>query len=403
MGRNDRLVLGTAVYGLARNRETLRAALPDAVQGAGELLALALLDALGERFEAVPGLAGEPDRWNRALDALAAERARCAEVLEASAGDPIGGTSRQTRSALQTLFSIPDWWLDSGPWQTVGDALQELGRLKAPQHLCLRVQPHRRSREAVLNELRTLGIPARPTSRSPWGIVVEGRHNVLATELYRTGLVEVQDEGSQLVACLCDPRPNEKILDLCAGAGGKSLALGAALKGRGAIVAHDRDTTRLLQTKKRARRAGLGNIRTVADPAEVEHMGPYDLVLVDAPCSSSGTLRRNPDVAWRWSPERIGRLAGVQAELLDWASTLVAPRATLIYVTCSLLTPENGAQIEPFLGRHPEFSLYPPGDRRNHGPLLSLPGSESGAFRLAANLADYDGDAFFLARFQRNR
>lgn len=401
MGRNDRLLLGTAAYGLARNRAVVRSGLPRAEIGGGDLLLLALLDALALQPAGIPELPGSPERWTGALAAVAETRRRCASVLDAASETPPAAAPPEVREALAQLFSVPDWWLDRGPWPTVAHALGELGRLKSPQHLCLRVQGRRRSRQDVLAALQALGIPGRPTRRSPWGIVVEGRHNVLATPLYREGVVEVQDEGSQLVACLCDPRPNERLLDLCAGAGGKALALASVLGGRGSIVAYDPDAARLEQTRRRARRAGLGNIRAVADRAQVEGLGPYDLVVVDAPCSSSGTLRRNPDVAWRWRPEEIDRLTALQADILDRGARLVAPGKTLVYVTCSLLDDENQAQVSRFVERNPEFSLHPPGERRAHGPLLELPGVERGAFRLAADLADYDGDAFFLARFRR--
>ena len=401
LGRNDRLVLGTATYALARNRETLRFSLSDTEPGRGELLVLALLDALALGPTAVPELPGDPERWGRALVALSRERRRCVKVLEAASGASARAAGSEVQEALTRLFSVPGWWLDQGPWPTVGEALVELGRLKAPQHLCLRVQRRDPSREQVLSELEALGIPARLTQRSPWGIVVEGRHNVLATDLHRTGAVEVQDEGSQLVACLCDPRPDEKVLDLCAGAGGKVLALASMLGGRGSLVAYDPDRSRLDQTRRRARRAGLGNIRAVGDRAEVERLAPYDLVLVDAPCSSSGTLRRNPDVAWRWRPEELTRLTELQTEILDQAATLVAPGKWLVYVTCSLLDSENMIQLSRFLERHPEFSPQPVGDRRAHAPLLDLPGAEAGAFRLPADLSRYDGDAFFLARLRK--
>jgi 16S rRNA (cytosine967-C5)-methyltransferase len=133
----------------------------------------------------------------------------------------------------------------------------------------------------------------------------------------------------------------------------------------------------------------------------VDRLGPYDLVLVDAPCSSSGTLRRNPDVAWRWPREAAARLNETQRRILDRAAALVAPGKTLVYVTCSLLPAENSDQVEAFLARHPEFSLHPPGDRRAHGPLLDVPGASTGAFRLPADLPDYSGDAFFVARLRR--
>lgn len=401
MGRNDRLLLGAATYGLARNREALRCALPDAAPGEGRLLLLGLIDSLSSRVGDIPNLPGGVAPWLTVLDRLASLRTAWVRDLEGGWESEIRGARPRVLQAFADLFSVPPWWLRAGPWERVGEAALELALLRRPQHLTLRVQTHRLSRDAALAELRDLGIPARPTERSPWGLVLEGRHNVLSTAIFREGRVEVQDEGSQLVACLCDPKPSEKVLDLCAGGGGKSLALASQLMGRGQIVAHDTDARRLSDTRRRARRASLGNIRIVPDVAAVESLGPYDLVLVDAPCTSSGTLRRNPDAAWRWTEEALGRLVREQAGLLEAAANLVAPGGVLVYVTCSLLTDENGGQVERFLAGNPDFQLSPPGDRRGHGCLAGIPGAQNGSFRIPANLAHYSGDAFFLARLRR--
>lgn len=402
MGRSDRLLLGTALYALARNRELYRRALPAALPGDGEHLLLALLDGYRGDPGKVPHLPEGPLRWVRLLEGVTALRERWVSTLTAGWKTPVGGLPSSVQEALEGLLGIPVWWVEQGPWDRVGEVVKECARLKRPQRLILRVQPATAvARENALRRLRAEGIACRPTRRSPWGLVVAGRHNVLASPTYREGHVEVQDEGSQLVACLCDPKPGEKVLDFCAGGGGKALALGAAMEGRGAVVAYDADARRLADARRRARRAGLGNVRVIANPLEVERAGPYDLVLVDAPCSSSGTLRRNPDVAWRWSEEDVRRLGELQAEILDQAAALVRPGGTLVYATCSLLEPENGAQVRGFLERRPEFRPAPPGDRKGHAPLLDVPGAGEGAFRLPATLPQYDGDAFFLARFRR--
>jgi 16S rRNA (cytosine967-C5)-methyltransferase len=402
MGRSDRLLLGTALYALARNRELYRRALPEAVPGDSEHLLLALLD--GHRGDPgkVPHLPGGPLRWVRLLEAVSALRDNWVSILTQAWKLPARGAPPPVREALEGLLGIPHWWIEQGPWDRVGEVVKECARLKRPQRLILRAYPATAAaREDALRRLRAEGIACRPTHRSPWGLVVAGRHNVLASPAYREGRIEVQDEGSQLVACLCDPKPGEKVLDFCAGGGGKALALGAAMEGRGSVVAYDADARRLADARRRARRAGLGNVRVVADPSEVAKAGPYDLVLVDAPCSSSGTLRRNPDVAWRWSAEDVRRLGALQAQILDHAAALVRPGGLLVYATCSLLEPENGAQARGLLERRREFRPAPPGDRKGHAPLLDVPGAGEGAFRLAATLPQYDGDAFFLARFRR--
>jgi len=402
MGRSDRLLLGTALYGLARNRELFRQAHPEAVLGDGEYLVLALLDERGGDPGKVPHLPGGPLHWVRILERSADLRQRWAACLTSRWKERAREPSAATREALEGLLGVPHWWVALGPWETVGDVVKEFARLKRPQRLILRVHPPTaEAREGAIAALRAQGVPCQPTQRSPWGIRVDGRHNVLALALHREGTVEVQDEGSQLVACLGDPKPGENVLDYCAGGGGKTLALAAAMEGRGTVVAHDADARRLADTRRRARRAGLGNIRVLAEVEAVKNAGPYDLVLVDAPCSSSGTLRRNPDVAWRWGEADVRRLAALQGEILDEAAALVRPGGTLVYATCSLLEPENRDQAHSFAQRHGEFRFAPPGDRRGHGPLLDVPGAGEGCFRLPANLPTYDGDAFFLARFRR--
>ncbi|MFU8858515.1 MAG: hypothetical protein ACNA8S_16105, partial [Deferrisomatales bacterium] len=228
MGRTDRLLLGTALYGLARNRELLRCVLPDALPGDGEHLILAFLDARGEDPGKVAHLPGGPLVWVQRLEAADSLRRRWTATLEASWKAPPTGLPRAVSEALEGLLGVPAWWLREGPWGTIGEAVRELAKLKRPQNLILRAQPATpEGRAGALAGLRDLGVPCRPTRRSPWGIVVDGRHNVLGSAPYREGRIEVQDEGSQLVVCLCDPKPGERVLDYCAGGGGKALALGA--------------------------------------------------------------------------------------------------------------------------------------------------------------------------------
>ncbi|MDF1555652.1 MAG: RsmB/NOP family class I SAM-dependent RNA methyltransferase [Deferrisomatales bacterium] len=404
MGRRDRLVLGAAVYHLARGRTLLLEAGREFAAGEGDLLLLGLLDAMAdpEALGQIPHLPGGVRPWSRRLAWLGGERADLVACLEAAGATALTEAPAAVADALALLFSVPEWWLADGPWQTVAQATAELAALRQPQRLTLRVQAHRcADRAAVIGRLEGLGIPCGATPRSPWGITVEGRHNLLATEVYRDGSVEVQDEGSQLVACLVDPKPTETILDLCAGGGGKSLALAAVMGGRGRILAYDTHTDRLRDARRRARRAGLGNIQVMEDFDAVRRAGPFDQVIADVPCTSSGTLRRNPDAAWRWSRDQMLELTQLQAEILDRAAVMVRPGGFLTYVTCSLLAPENHSQTQAFQERHPEFLPAPPGERTGQTPLLDICGVESGAFRLPATLDRYTGDAFFVARFRK--
>jgi 16S rRNA (cytosine967-C5)-methyltransferase len=403
MGSTDRRVVATALYALARNRELYRRALGDEAPGSGCFLMLALHDdqGYGGSSESAPDRISKASRWQGDLERVISLRSAWLRILEKAWDESVPGWDRGVLDALENLFSVPGWWLQNGPWRTVGETVLELARLKTPQDLILRVQAHRSDRDEILGAFAGLGISAAPTPRSPWGIRIEGRQDLRAIPLYRDGRVEVQDEGSQLVVWVCDPKPGERVLDLCAGGGGKALALASATQGRAQVIAHDVEPRRLEPLRIRARRAGLRDIRAVPDAAEVERLGPYDLVLADVPCTSSGTLRRNPDLAWRWREQDLDRLTRLQAEILERAAKLVRPGGRLVYATCSLLEPENTAQCRVFAARHPGFSLNAPEDPEGEGPLRSVPGVRSGVFRLAADLPNYDGDAFFVARFRR--
>jgi 16S rRNA (cytosine967-C5)-methyltransferase len=226
---------------------------------------------------------------------------------------------------------------------------------------------------------------------------------VASLDLFRAGLVEVQDEGSQLVSLLTDARPGQRVCDFCAGAGGKTLALAAAMANKGHIVACDVLPGRLDRSSVRLRRAGVHNVERQSlaserDPWVKRHKGRYDRVLVDAPCTGIGTWRRNPDAKWRLEPGDLVELVQLQARILDSAARLVTPGGRLVYATCSLLAEENEDQVRRFLGGHLDFALVPapeawaevlPGPSPGEGPYLSLTPAVHGT------------DGFFIAIFQR--
>ena len=245
------------------------------------------------------------------------------------------------------------------------------------------------------------------TPHSPWGLRFgedkRGRLPHLTAELaFHRGLFEIQDEGSQLAALLTGARPGELALDYCAGGGGKALALAAMMENNGRIVAHDADLARLSPIIERLRRAQARNVEVVAPHERDEKLaslqGACDLVLVDAPCSGSGTWRRRPDAKWRLKPRMVTKHAAAQAALLDEAAAYVRPGGRLVYVTCSLLPPENADQAAAFLERHDDFTAQ---DWREMAALPSLPVSAmDGPFlQLAPHLDGTDG--FFIAILQR--
>jgi len=228
--------------------------------------------------------------------------------------------------------------------------------------LDLRVNTLKAKREDVLLELKALGVDAVPTPYSPMGIRVRGKPALQKLAMFGRGDVEVQDEGSQLLALLTDAKRGEMVVDFCAGAGGKTLALGAAMRSTGRLYAFDVSGHRLDALKPRMARSGLSNVH----PAQIAHerderikrlAGKIDRVLVDAPCSGLGTLRRNPDLKWRQSPKAVAELQAKQMAILDSAARLVKSGGRLVYATCSLLTDENEAVAEAFGAAHPEFEV----------------------------------------------
>ena len=260
-------------------------------------------------------------------------------------------------------LEVPDWVLPRLAAR-FGPALgAELGALLDPAPLDLRANLLRASREEVQAALAAEGFEATPTPFSPWGLRLPGRRPVTAGPAFQSGLVEIQDEGSQLVALLTDARPGMRVADLCAGAGGKTLALAVTMGNRGYIAACDVSAPRLDAAVRRFRRAGAHNIeRHLLGPGDrwlKRHAGGFDRVLVDAPCTGIGTWRRNPDARARLTETDLAELVVRQADLLDDAAALVRKGGRLVYATCSLFPEENEAQVQSFLGRHAAFALVP--------------------------------------------
>jgi 16S rRNA (cytosine967-C5)-methyltransferase len=283
------------------------------------------------------------------------------------------GDERAVRSAVDFKMGhapvaiqseVPVWMYRLAETQ-YPDVRQLFAAMTVPAALDLRVNSFKADRDTVLAELRAptrLHAPlhAEPTRYSPDGIRLAEKPPLTRWPLYKDGHVEVQDESSQLVARLVAPKRGEMIVDFCAGAGGKTLALGALMRSTGRIYAFDIHARRLAGLGPRMARSGLSNIHPAAiasenDPRVKRLIGKIDRVLVDAPCSGSGTLRRNPDLKWRFDDSELQRLRGIQASVLASASRLVKPGGRLVYATCSVLQQENQDQIAAFLEAHPQF------------------------------------------------
>ena len=260
--------------------------------------------------------------------------------------------------------NLPEW-LAQPLQQQLGDGFWDMVQsMQQPAGLDLRVNTFKAKRAEVLAALQTQGTQAWATPFSPWGVRLEDKPNISPWPMFQQGWIEVQDEGSQLLAGLVDAKRGEMVADFCAGAGGKTLALGAAMRNTGRLYAFDTSAHRLDALKPRLARSGLSNVHPVVIAHERDERikrlrGKIDRVLVDAPCSGLGTLRRNPDLKWRQTPQSVEELMAKQAAILAAAARLLKPGGRLVYATCSVLSQENEDQAALFEQAHPGFKRLP--------------------------------------------
>ncbi len=310
--------------------------------------------------------------------------------------------AQQVVDSLSIQSDLPQWVVDKLSAHATPEQVVALGRsMQSQAPLDLRVNTLCANREGVLEALKIAGISAKATPWSPMGIRVEGRPSINRLSIFAAGQVEVQDEGSQLLGFLVAPRRGEMVVDFCAGAGGKTLLLGALMNNQGRIYAFDVSSRRLDNLKPRLKRSGLSNLNPVLitseNDARVKRLaGKIDRVLVDAPCSGLGTLRRNPDLKLRMSAASVAELVIKQASILNAAATLVKPGGRLVYATCSLLAEENDEQADRFGAEHPQFKSLHVGEilKQQHIPL------EMGE-RLHLSPQMQCTDGFFAAVWQR--
>ena len=309
----------------------------------------------------------QPSRAARFAALLTLARQHGLEAIDQRA---LRGDSKAVEHALTIELSsapaavqaeLPDW-LFAQIGRQYDDAASLIDALKESAPLDLRANSIKASRAEVLEELAAHHVGAVATPYSPDAIRLSGKPALTNWPAYREGRIEVQDEGSQLIARLLQPRRGEMVVDFCAGAGGKTLALGALMRSSGRLYAFDVNERRLAGLGPRLKRSGLSNvhpivIRNESDIRVKRLNGKCDRVLVDAPCSGSGTLRRNPDLKWRFSETELARVGGVQHSVLRAAARLLKRDGRLVYATCSLLIQENQAVAEAFLSEHPDFEL----------------------------------------------
>lgn len=387
-GSGDRAAIGNIVYDALRRR----------------LSAQWLLDGASPRAAAFGALFLEwgldPDQLGAALDG---DRFAPPPLTEAERGSVL--RRRQEQPPVEVRADLPSWC--TAHFQAVfGDNwVDEAEALARRPPLDIRVNTLRSTREKVLAELEGMG--ARAGRLAPDAIRLppvegSGRHpNVQVEPAFRKGWFEVQDEGSQLAALMTGASAGMQVLDYCAGAGGKTLAMAALMQNRGQIFVHDSDKGRLAPIFDRLRRAEVRNVQTATKPAELDALeGRMDLVLIDAPCTGSGTWRRKPDAKWRLTERQLEARTGEQAAILDAASRYVVPGGRLVYVTCSVFAAENGDQVSAFLGRSPHFGLRRPAtDLDASSPLVACADPSGNGLLMSPRRTDTDG--FFVAVLER--
>lgn len=285
-------------------------------------------------------------------------------------------------------------WLEPYLQETFGENIvEELLALEQEAPLDLRVNTLKTSRDKVLHVLENMGLSPIATPHSPLGIRLNKREPIMTTALFQQGQIEIQDEGSQMLAACVRAEAGQKVIDFCAGAGGKTLAIAALMQNKGRVLALDTHEKRLAQMQKRLARAGVNNVTTRAITSEQDsflkrHYDSADWVLVDAPCSGTGTWRRNPDSKWRMDARDLLEIIEKQRSILQQASKLVKLNGYLVYATCSLLEVENKHQVDSFLQNNPHFALSDPSSVVPNAIVNMTPNS-------------HQTDGFFAAIMQR--
>lgn len=296
---------------------------------------------------------------------------------------------------------LPDWLYERLQARFAGDTEVLATALNRPAPLDLRVNPLKTTREAVLSRLAADGIAAEACVWSPLGVRLVEKPALARHPLFLSGEIEVQDEGSQLLGFLVAPKRGEMVADFCAGAGGKTLLLGALMRSSGRLYAFDVAEKRLANLKPRLARSGLSNVHPVRIESENDQKvkrlaGKLDRVLVDAPCSGLGTLRRNPDLKWRQTPQSVAELVAKQGAILAAAARLVKPGGRLVYATCSLLAEENDEVVGAFLAANPAFAPLPAAEILQRQGIAFADGE---ALRLLPQVHGSDG--FFALAMER--
>lgn len=264
------------------------------------------------------------------------------------------------KNHLAIRESWPDWLAELAESE-LGEAWPEIATASnIPAEVFLRTNTLKINRKSLLKQLEHENCPARPMEANEVGIVLEERKNTFRFKTFQSGFFEVQDGGSQMIAPYLEVKPGMRVIDACAGAGGKSLHLAALMENKGSIIAMDVEAWKLKELQKRARRNGAHNIETrpIENAKSIKRLhASADRLLLDVPCSGTGVIKRNPDTKWKLRPEHLDRVRKIQADIINDYSKMLKSGGKMVYATCSILRSENEDQVERFLANHPEFTL----------------------------------------------
>ncbi|MEW5838995.1 MAG: RsmB/NOP family class I SAM-dependent RNA methyltransferase [Pseudomonadota bacterium] len=379
MGARDRGVVAESVYGVLRLRRSLAWRMGVDEKRWNMLVGGFLLDQGWAEREFVLKWLGDQGAA-KALDGLARSLDDAPLAVRANLPDPV---------AQRLLAAYSE-----------DELLALCAAMNQPAPVDIRVNTLKAGREDIRHMLDELGLPTEITPYAPHGLRRHDRRPLFNLPAFKNGLFEIQDEASQLVGHLVAPEPGERVLDLCAGAGGKTLQLGALMQSKGSLMATDISAHRLEKLTPRMRRAGLSNVRPVAisgmsDAHLKRNKGMFDRILIDAPCSGTGTWRRNPDLKWRML--ELEELNATQSALLEGAVRLLKPEGRIVYATCSILPEENERIVERFLAQHPEFRLVSAAETLQ-AQGINVP--DMGEM-LKLDPAKHGTDGFFAAVLQR--
>lgn len=326
-----------------------------------------------------------------------------ADAHEQQVFEKLSGADLEPQDMPEAVrLEIPEWAYPKLKDRFGDDLKAEAKAMLETACLDVRVNVLKSTVDQALASLKKDGVEAEACPYSAVGLRLKGKTYLAKTKAFREGWIEIQDEGSQLIASLCDVKPGMRVLDYCAGGGGKTLALAAAMENKGSIVAMDNDARRLEKGRKRYRKAGVHNVelRCIEEPQHQKwfkrQKQTMDVVLVDAPCSSSGTWRRNPDLRWRQFGPELEAIKQAQSEILSRVAKCVKPGGRLVYATCSLFREENEDQVEAFLRAHSEFEILP---LSKVWPYETSPPCDGPHMSLSP--AKHQTDGFFTAIMQK--